>query len=373
MRNNIKKSPHGIFAVRRTLRALYASILSMLLCVAMLIGSTFAWFTDSVSTGLNQIVAGNLDVELEYAKPDPGADLTAQAWSSVEGKTDLFAADALWEPGHTEVVYLRVSNRGTLALDYKLLAYAAKETLGTNVNGDPFKLSEHLKFAVVDLDATKTAFESRDAAMAAVGDSFALGTYPLAGNGVETGVSKYVALVVYMPTTVGNEANYLTGTAVPTVDLAIRLEATQAESENDSFGNDYDADADGMPDHPEFGEPIETVETQPGALTTNVGEAGAQTVAQEATVTAGGVEVTYAQGVKLAETSDAACLVVSEETGDVSIALDGTLKKYEDLVSLKQDLEKILGYKNTEETDEKRTIFKINNLLAIRKSETKKN
>lgn len=73
----------------------------------------------------------------------------------------------------------------------------------------------------------------------------------------------------------------------------------------------------------------------------------------------------------MTETSDAACLVVSEETGDVSIALDGTLKKYEDLVSLKQDLEKILGYKNSEELKEKRTIFKINNLLAIRKTEDK--
>ena len=73
----------------------------------------------------------------------------------------------------------------------------------------------------------------------------------------------------------------------------------------------------------------------------------------------------------MSETSDAACLVVSEETGDVSIALDGTLKKYEDLVSLKQDLEKILGYKNSEDIKEKRTIFKINNLLAIRKTEDK--
>ena len=73
----------------------------------------------------------------------------------------------------------------------------------------------------------------------------------------------------------------------------------------------------------------------------------------------------------MTETSDAACLVVSEETGDVSIALDGTLKKYEDLVSLKQDLEKILGYKKSEELKEKRTIFKINNLLAIRKTEDK--
>ena len=73
----------------------------------------------------------------------------------------------------------------------------------------------------------------------------------------------------------------------------------------------------------------------------------------------------------MTETSNAACLVVSEETGDVSVALDGTLKKYEDIVSLKQDLEKILGYKNSEETDDKRTIFKINNLLAIRKTDTK--
>lgn len=75
----------------------------------------------------------------------------------------------------------------------------------------------------------------------------------------------------------------------------------------------------------------------------------------------------------MTETSDAACLVVSEETGDVSVALDGTLKKYEDLVSLKQDLEKILGYKNIEDESSKKTIFKINNLLAIRKTDSDKN
>ncbi|MBR5555735.1 diadenylate cyclase CdaA [bacterium] len=73
----------------------------------------------------------------------------------------------------------------------------------------------------------------------------------------------------------------------------------------------------------------------------------------------------------MTETSEAACLVVSEETGDVSIALDGSLKKYEDLVSLKQDLSKILGLENSEEIIEKKTIFKINNLLAIRKTERK--
>ena len=69
----------------------------------------------------------------------------------------------------------------------------------------------------------------------------------------------------------------------------------------------------------------------------------------------------------MTETSDAACLVVSEETGDVSIALDGNLKKYEDLVTLKSDLENILGLK--EPTDgNKKTIFSINNFMTIKKN-----
>lgn len=69
----------------------------------------------------------------------------------------------------------------------------------------------------------------------------------------------------------------------------------------------------------------------------------------------------------MTENSDAACLVVSEETGDVSIAIDGSLKKYEDLVTLKSDLENILGYKDKLEED-KKTIFKINNFMTIKKS-----
>lgn len=69
----------------------------------------------------------------------------------------------------------------------------------------------------------------------------------------------------------------------------------------------------------------------------------------------------------MTETSDAACLVVSEETGDVSIALDGNLKKYEDLVTLKADLENILGLKEPDDAN-KKTIFKINNFMTVKKS-----
>lgn len=70
----------------------------------------------------------------------------------------------------------------------------------------------------------------------------------------------------------------------------------------------------------------------------------------------------------MSEVSDSACLVVSEETGDVSVSLDGVLKKYEDLASLKTDLETLLGYGNVDETS-KKTIFKINNLISIKKTE----
>ena len=69
----------------------------------------------------------------------------------------------------------------------------------------------------------------------------------------------------------------------------------------------------------------------------------------------------------MTEVSDAACLVVSEETGDVSIAVDGALKKYEDLITLKADLEKILGYKEEVEED-KKSIFKINNFMTIKRT-----
>lgn len=68
----------------------------------------------------------------------------------------------------------------------------------------------------------------------------------------------------------------------------------------------------------------------------------------------------------MTEVSDSACLVVSEETGDVSVALGGNLKKYEDLVTLKSDLESILGLKEPEK-DDKKTIFKINNFMTIKK------
>ena len=223
---------------KRTKRALLASVMAVLLCAAMLIGTTFAWFTDSVTSGRNQIVAGNLDVELEYATATEG---TLGGWTSVNDATDLFG-DGLWEPGYAQVVYLRVRNAGTLALRYQLSMNILSETAGVNVDGQTFNLSDELQYGAVLNQSVP--FANRDAAMDAVTSPVALST-PYASGEMHLAANaepQYLALVVYMPKTVGNEANYC-GDAVPTIELGVNLLATQDTVEEDSFDNLYDQDA----------------------------------------------------------------------------------------------------------------------------------
>ena len=99
-----------------TKRALIASILALCMCFTMLIGTTFAWFTDSVSSSGNKIQTGNLDVSMGWvdAKEDPDK---ATYKDASEG---AIFYNELWEPGVTEIAYLRVANAGSLALKYQL-------------------------------------------------------------------------------------------------------------------------------------------------------------------------------------------------------------------------------------------------------------
>ena len=72
------------------------SVLSLMLSVSMLLGTTYAWFTDSVSSGSNVIQSGSLDVEVEFAKVENGE---LSDWQSIAGRSDVFDPNALWEPG----------------------------------------------------------------------------------------------------------------------------------------------------------------------------------------------------------------------------------------------------------------------------------
>ena len=216
---------------KSTKRALLLSALSLLMCVSMLIGSTFAWFTDSVTSGNNRIVAGNLDIELEYYN---GSD-----WKTVNNATDLFTGN-LWEPGHTEVVYLKLSNLGSLALKYQLGIKINSEIEGTNVAGETFKLSDYIMMGVVE--GKQPSYADRAEAVAAVASNSGIigNGYTKSGNMEKDADALYLAVVVYMPESVGNEANYKTGTAAPEINLGINLIATQNTVESDSFDNQYD-------------------------------------------------------------------------------------------------------------------------------------
>ena len=222
---------------RSTKRALAFSFVSLLLCVSMFVGTTFAWFTDSVTSANNVIKSGNLDIELEYAVFND--DGTFKEWKDVKDQSDILTNE-LFEPGVTEVAYLRVANAGSLALKYQLGINIVKETAGVNKAGNPFLLSDYIQFGVVEgVNGETNAYANREAAVAAVGEGKKISAGYTKAASMTEGQELYLALVVYMPETVGNEANH-NGETVPQIDLGINVLATQMTAESDSFGTDYD-------------------------------------------------------------------------------------------------------------------------------------
>ena len=220
---------------KSTKRALLLSALSLLMCVSMLIGSTFAWFTDSVTSGQNTIQSGNLDVELYYTyKADVAADKDSKDWVKVTKNTDVFGYD-LWEPGYTKVAYFMIKNEGSLELKYQLAADVYTEDDGTNQDGDKFLLSDYIMTDLVNVGAT------RDEILAKAGTPLK-NSYSMSKGSLAAGASEVVGLAIWMPTTVGNVANH-DGKDIPEITFGINLLATQKNAESDSFGSDYDKDA----------------------------------------------------------------------------------------------------------------------------------
>ena len=239
--------------IKSTKRALLLSALSLLLCVSMLVGTTFAWFTDSVTSANNIIQSGRLDVVLEYKTN------WSDEWAPVNENTKIFKDGALYEPGYTEVVFLRVSNAGSLALKYMLSFNIANDEGSINVYGDEFKLSDFLKIGTYVQDEYNSGFNYADILMPSMfgkrenalknvtlntlssADAIIRDNAPVL-PGEDT--AQVVAVVLTMPETVGNEANTMAGVEPPYVELGVRLFATQYTHEKDSFDNQYDANVD---------------------------------------------------------------------------------------------------------------------------------
>ena len=206
---------------RATKRALLTSVTALVMCVVMLAGTTFAWFTDTASTGVNKIQAGNLDVALEMntgTKESPN-------WENAEGKTLQFkTADGrtdniLWEPGcRYQLPELRVVNNGNLALKYMIKI--------TGIKGDA-KLNKAITWTITD------SADGSDSVVSPATDTTPAEYKLLNANNAHT-----LTIMGEMDKNAGNEYQGLS------IDgISITVYATQMTAEFDSIDNLYDKDA----------------------------------------------------------------------------------------------------------------------------------
>ena len=195
---------------KSTKRALISGALAILMCVAMLIGTTFAWFTDTASTGVNKIVAGNLDIELQM-KDNDGKWVNAEGKILpflVEGEIPAEGTQILWEPGCTYYVpQIRVFNKGNLAVKFEYIP----EALG--VTG---KLAEVLELVLPETDGN---IEPEVLKPGEASPEWSFG--------------------YHMLETAGNEYQNATATGI-----CVTVVATQATYEKDSIDDQYDKDAE---------------------------------------------------------------------------------------------------------------------------------
>ena len=189
---------------KATKRALLTSVMALVMCVVMLVGTTFAWFTDTASTGVNKIVAGNLHVEIQNKE---GIKIENLEWVAKDSRAQ---DEILWEPGATYTLTpFKIANTGKLALKYKMVV--------TGLDGDAdllrvIKFTYKLGDTVLDLNE-----EGHLAAGAATG---------------------MITVSATMDKNAGNE--YMDKTLE---GVEIKVYATQDTVENDSFNNQYDKDA----------------------------------------------------------------------------------------------------------------------------------
>ena len=198
----------------KTKKALRGSLFALFLCIVLLIGTTFAWFTDTASTGVNKIQSGRLDVDLQIKEGDK--------WVSAEGKTLDFVKAAgheneaiLWEPGCTyELPELRVVNKGNLALKYKIQI--------TGIQGDE-ELNKVIDWTYSVSGEAVASLDTERHLAAKTGEDDVFDTLKIKGHMQESAGNEY-------------QDKSIDGVSITVV-------ATQDTVENDSFGNTYDANA----------------------------------------------------------------------------------------------------------------------------------
>ena len=215
-------------------RSLIASCLALTVSASALVGTTFAWFTDSVSSANNIIKSGNLDVDVYYGDP--------AAKQSIQGVSTLFNSVKLWEPGAVAYENFTVANLGSLALEYKM---EVNFTGANTIAGTEYSLDDILQVGFVEgsLESTMT----REEAIAEVDSWMPMQDFLLAGKLAANENDGPFAIVIYWePSAEDNNYNVNNGKTTSDgedhlhIDLGINVFATQLDKESDAFGPDYD-------------------------------------------------------------------------------------------------------------------------------------
>ncbi len=220
---------------RSTRHSLIMSALSLLLCASMLIGTTFAWFTDSVTSTGNIIKSGNLDVSLEYiedASNDPQSAADTDWKDAAKGAIFNYSN---WEPGFVQTRHIKIENEGNLALKYKVSVVPTGST-----EQDGYKLSDVIDVYYIDPGKAITRADLDTLTPAGTLTNLLAGL-DTTGTGTlrNQGDSVILTIALKMQESAGNEyQNKMIGE-----EFAVQLVATQVEHEDDSFDNTYDKNA----------------------------------------------------------------------------------------------------------------------------------
>ena len=207
-------------------KSLVASLIAIILCFSMLLGTTYAWFTDSIVNTNNIIKSGNVDVEL-YHKSNSDID-----YSEVDGTTKLFVnantGDILWEPGATATETFKIENAGSLALKYAFRIKAVSKT--TNANGQ--SLADILTLTVTGGEnVNQTAIFGKGIDVEA--------------NLASADFDEYTVSINWNPETLDENGDVIENKPFENLKLLLGIElvATQVASEFDGTGNTFDSTA----------------------------------------------------------------------------------------------------------------------------------
>lgn len=191
-------------------------------------GATLAWFSD-VETVRNEFRIGLLDLEVSYKN-----DIITE-YTPLKGATEVFYDEALYEPGYTQVVYLKIENNGDVDFNYKVTVTIEDFTNGKNAWGKEIYLPNYLRYGVVfaesETELQEMVRDRLNTRTYAINDWRMLDTWSEISPYIfEAGENPhYAALIIYMPEEVGNAANYR-GFVEPRVELGITVFAQQSNA-----------------------------------------------------------------------------------------------------------------------------------------------